>query len=209
MFSSVNRENITIVFFDLETTGSQGENQIVEIGATSGYKSFKVYIKPTCKFDQYVSDMIGLELIEGELCLEKVRVDAELPKNAMQKFITFLQSCGSKVVLAAHDGSTLDFPKISKLAEDCKMMDEFSSVVCGFIDTLPLLESALKDRVSQRKKFGLKDLAEDFLGYYDRKGAHDALNDATVLEKIILCKKINLKKDEMLNSAVIIKKFLE
>ncbi|KAK0097236.1 hypothetical protein PV326_002819 [Microctonus aethiopoides] len=207
MFSSVNRGNITIVFFDVETTGSQGENQIVEIGATSGNKSFKVYIKPTCEFDLYVSQMTGLTLKYNELYLNSDAVHAKSPENAIREFITFLKSVGSKVVLAAHGGSALDFPKISKLAKDCNMMKEFSSVVCGFIDTLPLLKSALKDRVTQGKKFTLEDLAEDYLDYYDKKGAHDALNDATVLGKIILCNEINLKKDEMLNSAVPINKF--
>ncbi|KAK0175477.1 hypothetical protein PV327_009225 [Microctonus hyperodae] len=204
MSSSKIHEDIKIVFFDLEGTGLMPEDQIVQIAAKCGNQSFSVYILPTIKFKLDASAMTGLTLVNNELCLKSVPVPTKSPKDAITEFITFLRDVGSKVMLAAHSGSIFDFPKIMRLIRELNMIHEFSSVVCGFIDTFLLLKRKLRSRC---RSFSQVNLAKDYLGLHGTSGTHNALVDVEILERIINCDKINLTKEEILRSANSIKIF--
>ncbi|KAK0175475.1 hypothetical protein PV327_009223 [Microctonus hyperodae] len=198
-------QHMPIVFFDLETTGAAGENQIVQIAATSNYKRFNVYILPTCDFQPYVSNMTGLQKSGYNLYLNSAVVPTKSAQDAIAEFITFLRGFGSQVILAAHGGKTLDFPKIIELVKKFNMMYDFSSVVYGFVDTLTLLQSKFGTQSGQ--KFSLLDLAVKYqVSDYHSGTAHDASKDAAVLEKII-CERINLTKDEILKNVITIQQF--
>ncbi|KAK0175476.1 hypothetical protein PV327_009224 [Microctonus hyperodae] len=207
MYSLSIHEDPKIVFFDLEGTGLLQKDQIVQIAAKYENKSFSVYILPTCNFQPDASAMTGLTLINNKLCLKSVPVPTKSAADAMTEFIRFLKDVGSKVMLAAHSGSKYDFPKILRLVKNLGMMNEFSSVVSGFIDTFTLLRNKLRSRFLQYGSFSQVNLAKDYLGLHCTSDAHNALVDVEVLERIINCSTINLKREEILKSAVSIQKF--
>ncbi|KAK0085129.1 hypothetical protein PV325_005716 [Microctonus aethiopoides] len=200
-------EEIKIVFFDLEGTGLKQEDQIVQIAAKFENKSFSIYILPTCKFHSDASALTGLTLFDNKLYLKSVAVPTNSPADAITEFITFLRGVGSKVMLAAHYGSKYDFPKILRLVEHLNMMNEFLSIVCGFIDTLTLLKKKLLYRWLQYGSFSQINLAKDYLGLHCTSDAHNALVDVEVLERIINCSRIDLTREEILKSAVSIQEF--
>ncbi|KAK0085128.1 hypothetical protein PV325_005715 [Microctonus aethiopoides] len=207
MSSSAISKDIEVVFFDLEGTGLMQEDQIVQIAAKSGSKSFSVYILPTCQFKPDASAMTGLTLFGNKLYLKSVAVPTKSRIDAITEFITFLRGVGLKVMLAAHGGSKYDFPKILRLVKQLNMMNEFSSVVCGFIDTFTLLRSKLRTRFLLYRSFSQVNLAKDYLGLYCTSNAHNALVDVEVLERIINCSRIDLTREEILKSAVSIQEF--
>ena len=90
---------MTIIYYDLETTGLNNENrqrgvQIVSIGAVTEHGSrFHRYLIPTCQISPEASSIHGIELINGRLFKNGDWKDNALrPKDGLQLFMNWLDS---------------------------------------------------------------------------------------------------------------------
>lgn len=61
------------------------------------------------------------------------------------------------------------------------LLNDFTSVVKRFADSLPICKEKLSDRTKDKKKFIQESLAYDFLGPGAVNGAHNFLYDVKVL----------------------------
>lgn len=200
--------NTVVVFFYIETTGLKKTDQIVQIAAKANDKVFNVYILPTCTFTKQASTITGLAVHDCEMYLNSVHLSTVSSRNAIIAFISFLRSVSANVLLAAHNGSKFDIPRILQLIEELKMLDEFVSVVVDHIDTLTLLKSKLKQRKIEKKSFSLSALAIDYLGPSALVDAHNAVSNVTLLEKLINNEKINISNTDLINNGISIQSIL-
>jgi DNA polymerase III alpha subunit (gram-positive type) len=111
-----------VVFYDLETTGLNPDNnhrdvQICSIGAV--YKqtvTFHQYMVPTCTFSRKATEINGMTNYGGNLYLNGDRVpDAVLMEDGLENFSDFLDcSVGDKrpdhddIVMVAHNNKKFD-----------------------------------------------------------------------------------------------------
>ena len=188
-----------VVLFDLETTGFRNTDEITQIAAKSGTKEFSKYILPVKPIPQSVTDVTGLSISDGVLCLNGVRVETTPPRVVLSDFIDFLKSCGESCVLAAHNGARFDVPFLLRFVKECGMLPDFSTVVAGFSDTTTVLKAALPQRAAAKLSFSQKSLTEDLLDPSRLEGAHNALVDCCVLEDILI--KANVNSAQVLHHA--------
>ncbi len=102
----------SFVSFDLETTGLNKDEEIIEIGAVKVVngefkETFQELIKPDASISPFVVTLTGItdEMVEG--C---ERIDAVLPK--------FQEFCGNNILLG-HNAISFDCRLIRKFAQKC------------------------------------------------------------------------------------------
>ncbi|XP_043274507.1 uncharacterized protein [Venturia canescens] len=122
--------------------------------------------------------------------------------QAVDNFIQFLNGFTGGVVLAAHNCFRFDAPLLLRLVSEVGMLNQFSKVVKGFIDTLIVLKKCLIDRTAAKESFKLTALAEKFINADFTKEMHNALIDAKVLESLIHHPLIDIAANDLLKSAV-------
>ena len=134
--------------------------------------------------------------------MDSVPVSSGSPRVAISGFITFLRSITHCTVLTAHNGFKFDALLIIKLVLEQKMLDEFMSVVYGFADTLVMLKKKLSERRASKARFKLSTLIEEYLGSDAMIGAHNAVYDVAMLQKILSHLNINVTNEDILENAV-------
>ncbi|XP_046626167.1 uncharacterized protein LOC124307961 [Neodiprion virginianus] len=168
------------VFFDLETSSFSKQSDILQIAAQYNKSKFSDYVNPTQKIAAQASEANGLTNVRGELMLNGTRVPSIPLRLALDAFRNFLTKLKHPVVLVAHN-CKFDAPILINSVKKMTMTDDFGSVVVGFADTLPLIES-----VTNRKGKGectLTGLASWLQISAD--GAHNAVYDVLMLVQII------------------------
>lgn len=64
------------------------------------------------------------------------------------------------------------------------LLETFCNYVYGFADTLLIFKNVLRTRYEEKKSFKQETLAYEYLGPDSIEGAHDALKDIEILEKL-------------------------
>ncbi|XP_057335065.1 uncharacterized protein LOC130673868 [Microplitis mediator] len=197
-------ETVAAVFFDLETTGFGQSCEIIQIAAMYNDTEYNVYILPTRGIPPSASAVTGLTTNGGKLFLLGIEVETVSAKLATEGLLSFLKSTKQKNILIAHNCIRFDAPLIIRLMKQVDLLTEFRGIVSGFCDTLPLFKSKLPERKSKKLSFKQSALAEEFLEADDLKNAHNAINDVSVLQKLVYHAKIKITHDELkLNTVTI------
>ncbi|XP_076863356.1 DNA polymerase III PolC-type [Brachyhypopomus gauderio] len=167
----------TLVFFDLETTGLDTYScDIVQLSAISGSKTFNVYMLPRCTMSDGASKVTGLTTCDQQLFLHGQSLDTIPVKEALISFISFLKTINNPL-LVGHNCRRFDRPILLRILREFSLLDEFTGVVSGFIDTLPL----------SREMFLLQKYTQPFLvQHFLQKAyeAHNATEDARALQDL-------------------------
>ncbi len=179
------------VVYDLETTGLKTSDQILQIAAISGINKFSTYVTPTKRIPKSASDVTKLECVGGTLMKrtdEKTLVplsSVSLPE-ALSELISFLQSInqGDGCILIAHN-APFDQRFTMKALADCDMSTDFSELVVGFADTLPIYRKLYPKLNAKSGGSGHSQeaLVKHIIGKkYD---AHNAVADVQALQDLI------------------------
>ncbi|XP_058803404.1 uncharacterized protein LOC131671175 [Phymastichus coffea] len=186
------KENCPVIYFDLETSGLHTECDILQIAAKCGKISFNVYIYPVQDISAAASAIHGLRKYEGDLMLQSEKVHSVSLRIAMGQFLHYLLPFNKKCYLAAHN-LNFDGPRLLNAINKCSLTDEFSKVLEGFIDTLPVIK-----KCTERTGKGACTITSlaNWLNI-SSLNAHDATKDVAILEKII--KKLAISYDHLVN----------
>ncbi|XP_067014104.2 uncharacterized protein [Anabrus simplex] len=183
----------TMVYFDLEGTGSEGYSEVCQIGAHFAENNFSRYVCPIRNFTKVASELTGFSKKDGILYLRGEQVETVSKMHAWKDFLKFLQSTNNSVVLVMHDRRN-DCSLMLRDLSDLSLIEEFRKVCAGVIDTLPLCQQIFPGRNEIGKKYRLEDIVQDILGEETSAGSHNALDDAINLEKLV--KHANVQPEE-------------
>ncbi|XP_015112451.1 uncharacterized protein LOC107038083 [Diachasma alloeum] len=199
---SYSQPDFSIVFFDLEATGLSVTDEITQIAAKCGDASHNQYVIPEQPIPKAITNMTGISMINKQMYYNGNPVDGVSPAIAVSAFISFLESVGGKVVLISHNCFNSDGPTLAGLVDQLDMLQRFKRIVIGFSDSLPLMRKSLPNERPTGKGYKLSELAKEFFG--SSKGAHNALEDVIMLEKLICHPQINISADDIINSRQIV-----
>ena len=179
----VTGEDILYLFIDLETSGlSPNFDDILQVSAISNKSDdcFDIYLFPNHKISEGASDVTGLKMINGSLCLRGNAVHAVPSREAFEWFMNYLLSLKKihkTIVLVGHNiGFDLRFLH-NKLWKN-KLWTEFISIIRGAIDTLPIFRRYYPGKGS----YSLLELEEYFSG--ERYQGQNSLEDAKILKSL-------------------------
>lgn len=161
----------TYVVFDLETTGvSSRTDGIVEISAVKVEEGkvvseFSTLVNPEMPISPSASEVNGIT--------DDMVKDAPVFRDVLPKFLDFIQDS----VLIGHNVGGFDMRFIWRFTQAYygKYIDN------DYIDTLPLSRKVLP----KESRFRLSALAEHY--GYSSEGAHRALNDCHMNQKVYEC----------------------
>ncbi|KYN15258.1 hypothetical protein ALC57_12525 [Trachymyrmex cornetzi] len=194
-------ENVNIVYFDLETTGFGRQMEIVQIAAKFELSTFDIYIMPSLQISDKASEVTGLTIKNNILFYNCSPVTTHSKKDAARSFLQFLKRVGPNIILVAHNCFRFDGPAIVALMKNEGLLNDFISVAVGFADSLSLFKAKLKETRGAKASYKQIVLAEEFLGLNSSKGAHNAVYDIDMLEKLIKHPQINITKDDIQKNA--------
>ncbi|KAK0140531.1 DNA polymerase III PolC-type [Merluccius polli] len=167
-----------VIFFDLETTGLDGNCDIIQLAAVSGGRSFNRYMVPAAPICETAMQLTGFSVQNGALFWHNTAMPTVTLHEALTSFLTFLRSFQSPVLLAAHNGKQFDVPILTRALRSCSLLDEFEGLGTRYLDTLLLA----RDLYRSEKSYSQKSLVQRFLGKdYD---AHNALEDVKALQEL-------------------------
>lgn len=112
-------------------------------------------------------------------------VSYKLPHEALTDFITFLSKYPSKPILVGHNIKRFDCHVLYYSLKANQMWNEFSSHVCGFVDTLELFKKIMPGLPS----YSQTSLVSHILG--ENYCAHNAVDDTRALFKLLTSKALN------------------
>ncbi|XP_034230904.1 uncharacterized protein LOC117639401 [Thrips palmi] len=180
-----------IILFDLETGGLYADSDILQIGAKRNNDTFSVYIKPTKPINKRTSLSNGLTTESGDLFKNGICVQTVPLQAAIEQFLKFL-SKSKNVYLCAHKLS-FDGPRIVEAFRKCNLIDTFSTLVKGMVDSLPVIKKHRPDEKSN----SLQTLCADL--NIDSSDAHDALADVTILNTVLV--KLKISSTELIENS--------
>lgn len=180
-------DNFTQIFFDLETASLSATSDILQIAAISGKESFQTYITPTGKISAQATSVHGLALVAGLLTCHGKPVQSLPLLQGLTSFLTWLRDIG-QCILVAHNAK-FDARFLCKNIRACGLMEEFQSVVLGFVDTLPLMRKLVPNLENYKQETLANSLLEIS---YD---AHNAVADAAILQKLV--QKVNVDNSKL------------
>ncbi|XP_046399328.1 uncharacterized protein LOC124165845 [Ischnura elegans] len=173
---------VTFVIVDIETTGFASTADIVQLACKSGQCEFNYYMMPSKTFHPIAAEKTGLRVVNGELFLYNQRVETTPPRVVGEKFISFLSSFESRVVLVGHNIVRFDAPRILSWLQKLDLSDDLLKNVYGVTDSLKLISQG-----SCRK---LEELASVYLQGEEwqriKSGTHNAMIDCQLLDGLEL-----------------------
>lgn len=202
--STIPPSSCTLVFFDLETSGRDRKYcEILQIAAQAGDNSFLVYVQPQNPIPDEASSVNNIEIIAGVLCYNKQPVPCLSIVTALQAFLAFLEKLQLPCLLVAHN-ATFDADIILRYIRKESMIQDFSKIIYGFVDTLQIFRKVLLNRSGQGP-YKLSTLANDFLPPSNNGAFHEGLYDCKVLQALVedkvetkfLYQNVSLYKDRM------------
>nr|XP_018907184.1 PREDICTED: uncharacterized protein LOC109037131 [Bemisia tabaci]XP_018907185.1 PREDICTED: uncharacterized protein LOC109037131 [Bemisia tabaci] len=174
------------VFFDLERTGHYDWDEILRIGAIHKDNIFCRYILPTTEIPPYVSELTRFTK-NGEQLLHRGEVkETTTLKEALENLLEYLEQFNKPVIMIGHNCFTFDCRFILRGLRQYGLLSQFTRIVQGFTDSLPLLKKYLPGKPS----YYLKLLAVDILGPNLDFVTHVTDNDAIILVSIFRKEKI-------------------
>lgn len=161
---------------------------IIQLGAVTeeGDQCFSQHIHPPSgHIPAETSAIHGITLQDGRLYRGGAELAAIATKEALQKFLGYLQKLGSPIILVGHNIDRFDKPVLCEtLKTHCpELIDEYNQVIYGTLDTLTLSRVTL-DTVPNHS---LATLIKEFLPG-DEFDYHDALGDCQALQKLFSLK---------------------
>ena len=181
-----------LVIFDIETTSLSRESELTQLAAvnTEFSVSFSEFVLPTGPITSGASSVTGLTTngrgSGRRLCKHGKPVSAVDSAVALKKFLDWLLSFKSSVILVAHNCHQFDLSVFLNAVLEANLDESFDKVVVGFADTLPLLRKALPGKAS----YALPALFADVVG--GKFSAHDAAADTEALLQVTKAAKLDL-----------------
>ena len=174
--------NSCLVYFDLETSGLANQSEILEIAAICKKQEFTTYCTPTLPLNGFASAINNITFSNGQLYYRKNPVKSIKIAEALIKFMDYLKELPGrgKLVLVAHNAK-FDAKFLLKFVIANGLQAEFSSLVKGFVDTIPMFRRYYPTCASYKQKFLVERYLPRTCNYYD---AHNALADVTYLQKL-------------------------
>ncbi|XP_058789690.1 uncharacterized protein LOC131663346 [Phymastichus coffea] len=151
----------------------------------------KLDILPSRGISKRITDVTNLHIVGGEMFFGDTLLKTVSLRVAMEDFLSFLDTQGDQVILMAHNGYKFDFPLMLRNLSRLNLLDEFKTIVTGFSDTLNIFRNILPERRKAKKSFSQTTLAVEYLGQESAEGAHNALADVDILQKLISAIKID------------------
>ncbi|KMQ83825.1 dna polymerase iii -type-like protein, partial [Lasius niger] len=174
------KEDACVVFLDLETSDLNKDCEILQIAAKYGEFTFATYIDSKQPIPPIVTKINGLESKNGLLTYRNEVVNSIPLKTALNNFKDWLLSFNKACYITAHN-INFDGSRLYNAIVNCSMVDDFRSIVCGFVDTLLIIRKLTgrkrKDEctlagLAQWKSISIKD-------------AHNAIHDVDTFVKIL------------------------
>tara|TARA_B100001121_G_C18464703_1_gene514932 strand:+ start:205 stop:759 length:555 start_codon:yes stop_codon:yes gene_type:complete len=150
-----------VIFYDLETTGLDSENdKIIEIaGKDNNGEIFSKLINPKVNISNKIEEITGISNNNV-----KYRNNIEQNRSKIEEWFDF----GNKTnYLVAHNGDNFDLKFISPIFD----------IKCNHLDSLKFFRKLLR-----QPSYSIKSLCELF--NINTKGHHRALNDVIILEQL-------------------------
>ncbi|KAK0167761.1 hypothetical protein PV327_001625 [Microctonus hyperodae] len=157
----IEKDKVTMVVFDLETSGRSKHSDILQIAAIADKDIFSVYVRPTQHIEESASEVNGLTNIDGELYLHGKKLLTLSIIEALQSFYSFLSRIGGTCILVAHN-STFDTSFLLREVIKYSLENEYHKIIYRFADSLKLLKRKFPQR-QIKGMFTLSRLAEDLL----------------------------------------------
>ncbi|XP_029909081.1 uncharacterized protein LOC115360351 [Myripristis murdjan] len=170
---------LSLVFFDLETTGLGPSCEIVQLAAVSGGHSLNLYTIPRCQMQPGAARVTGFRVRRQRLYLHRRPVLTNSLKEVLVSFIAFLHMFG-RPLLVGHNIRRFDCLVLARVLDELDLRAKFQSSVSGCLDTLPVAREMLKDHGLQ--SFRQENLVREVLGLSYK--AHDALEDVRALQML-------------------------
>ncbi|XP_076082975.1 uncharacterized protein LOC143054015 [Mytilus galloprovincialis] len=174
-----------LVVFDLETTSLYRTSDVIQIAATSSNNEFSSYIFPNQPISIQASEITKITVSANQMFYDLQPVSYKLPHEALTDFITFLSKYPSKPILVGHNIKRFDCHVLYYSLKANQMWNEFSSHVCGFLDTLELFKKIMPGLPS----YSQTSLVSHILG--ENYCAHNAVDDTRALFKLLTSKALN------------------
>jgi len=173
-----NIEDISIISFDLETTGLGSTCEIIQIGACCEDETFMIYTLPLGPIQMSATWVHGITCKDGKLYQRKEPVDSVDLKSGLESFLAWIKKFPNPV-LVAHNGERFDFSVILRQASEHGLLEDFTSTLYALSDTLMVF----KAKHPKLPSYSLDNLITKF-GVENFKH-HDALEDSIALQKLI------------------------
>ncbi len=170
-------DDISLIFFDFETTGLERDSDILQIAAKSTDKVFDIYMVPKHKkISQGASKTNKIAYKYGVLKVNGQPVDAVFPEVGLKHFVEFICSFNNPV-LVGHNVKNFDCLVLhNKL--DGELLAQIQNKEVAYVDTCEVFKDAFPGRESYKQC----DLVMSLLKHnYD---AHNALADVTALQEL-------------------------
>ena len=187
------------IYYDLELCDGTMAGEIYQLGAKAIDSKFSINILPVGSIDERVTKNCGGITVNepnGQRCLMRRGdiLNSTTGEEGLISFVEWIKTSKKlgkydKVVLCAH--GSLDMPVLLNNLAKVHLLDEFKSVVDRFVNT----EEYFFNKFPEWKKYGISSMYKELFGQ-KFKNAHDALEDATALHKI-MTKSIKLNRNKI------------
>lgn len=168
---------------------------IIQVSAICEGHAFNGYTVPELPLSKHVRDLTGFVVHGPHLYRHGVPVQTLLLKDLLSRFIAYLSQF-YRPLLVAHNAQNFDAPVIMRVMAENGLQQRFRQVVFGFVDTYQLS----KHLYPYLPSYSLKALVNHFL--HQRFDAHNALEDAKILEKLFITWKPSKYHIDMCTSSI-------
>ncbi|KAK0160200.1 hypothetical protein PV328_007628 [Microctonus aethiopoides] len=163
---------------NLETGGFQMSCDLLQIAMKHIDTKFNEYITPRQSIRPQVTNINGLSNVGKQLYYRGNLVSSSALDLVFQRLVTFFKNCNKRCILVAHN-CAFDAPRLIKAIRNQSLVDKFSEVILGFVDTLPMFRKKFPERKG-KEQCTLISLVEKILDLPTKK-AHDANYDVYLL----------------------------
>ena len=157
-------------------------DDVLQIAMKYNNTVFNKYINPTKCINSKASTVHGLTKENNDLYLRGVKDVSSPVRIALNELLTFLQNIGKPCVLVAHN-CNFNATRLCLKIKEVYLTEEFHKVTVSFTDSLFLFRKRFPARKA-KGAYKLEILTEELISLCT-KGAHDAIYDVILIEKLI------------------------
>ncbi|CAG2214298.1 unnamed protein product [Mytilus edulis] len=169
-----NNEELSVVVFDIETTGFGYDSEIVQLSAVCDKGEFDKYIIPTKPIHPKATEVTHLFSTGTRLYYKGQQLKTEPKENVFNSFIDWLPK---NALLVAHN---------------CKQFD--AKILVSQMQ--PLASTFLENLKDHIKSYSQSSLAKDILK--TTYNAHNALDDVKILKQLI---EVDITKEQLIENS--------
>ena len=140
-YHSISVEDLSTVYFDLETTSFHKSCDIVQLATCCGEETFSTYVLPNQIIDSRASEVTGISVISGELYSYGQKVESVTLSTCLTDFVEWLKPL-APVILVAHNCRTFDSYRLVRSVCSADMLGEFQNVVNVFCRYTAFVQSS-------------------------------------------------------------------